>query len=127
MTTKPKLPHGYRWLKVGDERPKGYKIWVNGKFLAGPFSGQIITAEDMASTGPYIAPIIKRPAKGAKLPKSAVHWALVSDYGFIRATHQDRAVKAMESDRYCPCAVIPCSTLTEARALVKKFNGRANK
>lgn len=49
------------------------------------------------------------------MPKPVVHWALVSDYDFIRVTQQAKAIKAMESDRYCPVLVLPMPTLAAAK------------
>lgn len=67
MKTKPKLPKGYRWLKVGDKRPQGYRFrglickgWSNGGSIA---IGCAISKESYEFYGPYIAPIRKRRKK----------------------------------------------------------------
>lgn len=65
---KPKLPKGYRLLKVGEKRPKGYMHWHHGRWADGAtgtmFIGKIISDDDMDAHGPYIAP--KRTAKRRK-------------------------------------------------------------
>ena len=58
---KPALPKGYRWLRVGWKRPKGYMWHTGARFAKGGtmIVGVIISKEEMRICGPYIAPVRK--------------------------------------------------------------------
>jgi hypothetical protein len=64
----PAIPTGYRRLRVGEKRPKGYCLLsVDGKTPMRCHKervGEVITREDEAMCGPYIAPV--RPRNGGK-------------------------------------------------------------
>jgi hypothetical protein len=59
---KPDLPKGYRWLRVGMNRPEGYRYFDNGVWCDGHHSlwGSKISVVDVAGGDePYIAPVRK--------------------------------------------------------------------
>lgn len=60
----PAIPAGYRRLRVGEKRPKGYKYQHNwgGHWYHGFAFGLIITRKDTQS-GPYIAPVARKGGK----------------------------------------------------------------
>lgn len=132
MNPKPKLPRGYRWLKVGDKKAKGYKFWNGSGWTLGQESAStVLSSGRLRVCGPYIAPIIKRPAQGAKVLRANIMWAS-NDYkdeasvSFVKNSAH-RKCNLTRAYYKKPVVVICPPTLTEARALVKKFNGRAKK
>lgn len=65
---------------------------------------------------------MKTPTKptAPRMPRARPHWALVAPYrGFIRATHEAKAMKATPDDYYCHCAVIPTPSASNARQIVR--------
>lgn len=67
----PRIPKGWRKLKVGSKRPRGYRFWLWGEWHDGKPSlvGEHIRPQDDAQgTEPYITRI-RSPRKLAKARK----------------------------------------------------------